>query len=43
MVDPRDLGTPEADCRYAPILAGEHIVGRIERSFGYRKKLATAS
>jgi isopenicillin N synthase-like dioxygenase len=43
VVDPRDLGTPEADCRYAPILAGEHIVGRIERSFGYRKKLATAS
>jgi isopenicillin N synthase-like dioxygenase len=43
LVDPRDLGTPEADCRYAPILAGEHIVERIERSFGYRKRLATAS
>lgn len=43
VVDPRDLGTPEADCRYEPILAGEHIVGRIERSFGYRKRLATAS
>jgi isopenicillin N synthase-like dioxygenase len=40
VVDPRDLGTPEAGCRYAPILAGEHIVGRIERSFGYRKRLA---
>lgn len=40
VVDPRDLGTPDADCRYAPILAGEHIVGRIERSFGYRKRLA---
>ena len=40
VVDPRDLGTPEAECRYAPILAGEHIVGRIERSFGYRKRLA---
>ena len=43
VVDPRELGTPEAECRYEPILAGEHIVGRIERSFGYRKKLATAS
>jgi isopenicillin N synthase-like dioxygenase len=43
VVDPRDLGTPEADCRYDPILAGEHIVGRIERSFGYRKRLATAA
>ena len=42
MVDPRDLGTPDAACRYEPILAGEHIVGRIERSFGYRKKLAAA-
>jgi isopenicillin N synthase-like dioxygenase len=43
VVDPRDLGTPEADCRYDPILAGEHIVGRIERSFGYRKRLATTA
>jgi isopenicillin N synthase-like dioxygenase len=43
VVDPRDLGTPEAECRYAPILAGDHIVGRIERSFGYRKRLAVAS
>lgn len=43
LVDPRDLGTPAADCRYDPILAGDHIVGRIERSFGYRKRLATAS
>ena len=43
MVDPRDLGTPDADCRYEPILAGEHIVGRIERSFGYRKRLAAAA
>jgi isopenicillin N synthase-like dioxygenase len=43
VVDPRDLGTPEADCRYTPILAGEHIVGRIERSFGYRKRLAETS
>lgn len=40
LVDPRDLGTPAAGCRYEPILAGDHIVGRIERSFGYRKTLA---
>jgi isopenicillin N synthase-like dioxygenase len=43
VVDPRALGTPEAECRYQPILAGEHIVGRIERSFGYRKRLAGAA
>lgn len=43
MVDPRELGTPADECRYEPILAGEHIVGRIERSFGYRKRLAPAS
>jgi isopenicillin N synthase-like dioxygenase len=42
VVDSRDLGTPDAECRYEPILAGEHIVGRIERSFGYRKRLAPA-
>jgi isopenicillin N synthase-like dioxygenase len=42
LVDPRALGTPEADCRYAPVLAGDHIVGRIERSFGYRKTIAAA-
>ena len=41
LVDPRDLGTSAAECRYEPILAGNHIVGRIERSFGYRKRLAT--
>ena len=40
VVDPRALGTAEADCRYEPVLAGEHIVGRIERSFGYRKRVA---
>jgi isopenicillin N synthase-like dioxygenase len=43
VVDPRDLGTPDGECRYEPILAGEHIVGRIERSFGYRKTLATSA
>jgi isopenicillin N synthase-like dioxygenase len=42
VVDPRALGTADADCRYEPVLAGDHIVGRIERSFGYRKKVAAA-
>jgi len=42
VVDPRALGTPDGECRYEPVLAGEHIVGRIERSFGYRKKAAAA-
>jgi isopenicillin N synthase-like dioxygenase len=42
VVDPRALGTPDAECRYEPVLAGDHIVGRIERSFGYRKKVAVA-
>jgi isopenicillin N synthase-like dioxygenase len=39
VVDPRDLATPAADCRYEPTTAGAHILGRIERSFGYRKRL----
>ena len=39
VVDPRALGIPEVECRYEPIRAGDHILGRIERSFGYRKKL----
>jgi isopenicillin N synthase-like dioxygenase len=38
-VDPRAFGVPEAESRYAPISAGDHILGRIERSFGYRKTL----
>jgi len=38
-VDPRDLGTPDAECRYAPVRAGEHILRRFDESFGYRKKL----
>jgi isopenicillin N synthase-like dioxygenase len=37
-VDPRELGTPDAECRYETVLAGEHILGRFEQSFGYRKK-----
>lgn len=39
VVDPRQLGVPAAECRYEPITAGAHILGRIERSFGYRRKL----
>ena len=42
VVDPRALGVAEAECRYPPTLAGEHILGRIDRSFGYRKALAAA-
>jgi len=41
VVDPRQLGVPESECRYEPTTSGAHILGRIERSFGYRKKLAT--
>jgi isopenicillin N synthase-like dioxygenase len=41
-VDPRAFGVAEAECRYPPISAGDHILGRIERSFGYRKKLTPA-
>jgi isopenicillin N synthase-like dioxygenase len=40
VVDPRDLGASDADCRYEPVTAGEHITGRINASFGYRKKVA---
>ncbi len=43
VVDPRQLGVSAADCRYEPITSGAHILGRIERSFGYRKKLATTA
>lgn len=42
-VDPRMLGVPDAECHYPPTTSGEHILGRIERSFGYRKTLAAAS
>jgi len=37
-VDPRMLGIPDAECHYEATSAGEHILGRIQRSFGYRKK-----
>jgi isopenicillin N synthase-like dioxygenase len=42
-VDPRQLGASASDCRYEPTTAGAHILGRIERSFGYRKKLQEAA
>jgi len=43
VIDPRDLGFTAEEIRYAPTTAGAHILGRIEKSFGYRKKLkATA-
>jgi isopenicillin N synthase-like dioxygenase len=40
IVDPRELGTAGADCRYEPVRAGDYILGRFDQSFGYRKKLA---
>jgi isopenicillin N synthase-like dioxygenase len=40
VVDPRELGTSEAECRYEPVVAGQHILRRFDESFGYRKKLA---
>ncbi len=39
VVDPRQLGASEAECKYEATTAGAHVLGRIERSFGYRKKL----
>ncbi len=39
-VDPRELGTPAAECRYEPVRAGDYILRRFDESFGYRKKLA---
>jgi len=43
VIDPRDFGVAAEEIRYAPTTAGAHILGRIEKSFGYRKKLkATA-
>ncbi|HUK07522.1 MAG TPA: 2-oxoglutarate and iron-dependent oxygenase domain-containing protein [Stellaceae bacterium] len=41
VIDPRDLGTADADCRYEPVRTGDYILGRFDQSFGYRKKLAT--
>lgn len=42
VIDPRDLGTPEGEARYAPITAGQHILNRFDQAFSYRKTLATA-
>ncbi|HYZ61708.1 MAG TPA: 2OG-Fe(II) oxygenase family protein, partial [Acetobacteraceae bacterium] len=39
VVDPRAFGVADAESHYPPTTAGEHILGRIERSFGYRKAL----
>lgn len=38
-IDPRAFGVSDTDSHYAPILAGDHVLARIERSFGYRSKL----
>jgi isopenicillin N synthase-like dioxygenase len=40
VVDPRAFGVADAECRYEPVTAGDHILGRIQRSFGYRKNAA---
>jgi isopenicillin N synthase-like dioxygenase len=40
MVDPCDLGISPADRSYEPITAGQHIVNRLDQSFGYRKRAA---
>jgi len=40
VVDPRELGTAAADCRYEPVKAGDYILKRFDESFGYRKKFA---
>lgn len=42
VIDPADLGVPRADCHHEPTTSGAHILGRIERSFGYRKTLQVA-
>ncbi|HET6161959.1 MAG TPA: 2-oxoglutarate and iron-dependent oxygenase domain-containing protein [Dongiaceae bacterium] len=38
MVDPCDLGVSPGDRRYEPITAGQHILNRLDQSFGYRKR-----
>ncbi len=40
MVDPKMLGVTGAESHYDPTTAGDHILGRIQRSFGYRKTAA---
>ncbi len=39
-VDPRMLGVSDAESHSEPVSAGDHILGRIQRSFGYRKTAA---
>ena len=39
LVDPAELDDGAAPARYAPVRAGEYILGRFDQSFGYRKKL----
>ena len=40
LVDPEDLNLADGDVsKYLPVSAGEHILGRIDASFGYRNKL----
>ena len=40
LVDPEDLNLADGDVsKYLPVSAGEHILGRIDSSFGYRSKL----
>jgi isopenicillin N synthase-like dioxygenase len=39
VIDPRDFGFAPEEIRTTPTTAGAHILGRIEKSFGYRKKL----
>lgn len=43
VVDPRALGVADADAQHPPTTAGAHVLGRIERSFGYRKKVGAAN
>ncbi len=38
VVDPRDLGVPDAECRYPPVTAGAHIAGRNKKSFAQFRK-----
>lgn len=41
VIDPRDLGLRAGEeAHYPPVAAGDHILGRIDKSFGYRKSLA---
>ncbi|WP_426959782.1 isopenicillin N synthase family dioxygenase [Muricoccus radiodurans] len=42
VLDPRELGTPDAEAHYAPITAGQHILNRFDQAFSYRKKAAAA-